>query len=261
MLLYRPARKAPPAGANRRYSVTVNVAGWLALVPTVTTTGCAPSGAAAGAVKLICVTPTRPLGMPMKVVCAFAPPTVTVTGWTGFGRRASGVLGAGVVPVGSAADGARPSASEYSTRRPTARVSRAPGDGVKSRPQLRPGAFGHQFSRIRIRLIPVRFGAPGGFRYTPARLLCGVERLQRLDRVSTLAAATAHSLNDDLTVILSSLTGSMLAMEPGHPARLPLMDLERAALRCVTTASRLLDFSARRGTRPVCASLEAVLDD
>jgi hypothetical protein len=88
-----------------------------------------------------------------------------------------------------------------------------------------------------------------------------VERLQRLDRVSTLAAATAHSLNDELTVILSSLTTSMLAMEPGHPARLPLMELERAALRCVATASRLLSFSARRGARPVCASLDAVLEE
>ena len=88
-----------------------------------------------------------------------------------------------------------------------------------------------------------------------------MERLQRLDRVSTLAAATAHSLNDDLTVILSSLTNSMLAMEPGHPARIPLMDLERAALRCVTTASRLLNFSARRGARSVRAGLDAVLED
>jgi hypothetical protein len=137
----------------------------------------------------------------------------------------------------------------------------AAGDGVKRRPKLRPTLLDHQFSQIRIRLIPGWFSAPGSFRYTPGRLLCGVERLERLDRVSTLAAATAHSLNDDLTVILSSLTGSMLAMEPGHPARLPLMDLERAALRCVTTASRLLDFSARRGTHPVCAGLEAVLDD
>jgi signal transduction histidine kinase len=110
-------------------------------------------------------------------------------------------------------------------------------------------------------MIPGAFDAPYRPYQTPRRLLCGVERLQRLDRVSTLAAATAHTLNDELTVILSSLTTSMLAMEPGHPARLPLVDLERAALRCVSTASRLLSFSTRRGGRPVLASLEAVLED
>jgi C4-dicarboxylate-specific signal transduction histidine kinase len=88
-----------------------------------------------------------------------------------------------------------------------------------------------------------------------------VERLLGTDRTCALAAATAHEFNDELTVILSSVEASFLAMEPGHPARRPLIDLECAALRCASTSSRLLNFSARRGTQPARMSLDAVLTD
>jgi hypothetical protein len=87
-----------------------------------------------------------------------------------------------------------------------------------------------------------------------------VERLLGTDRACALAAA-AHEFNDELTVILSSVTVSILAMEPGHPARRPLIDLERAAMRCASTSSRLLNFSARGGARPARMSLDAVLGD
>ena len=120
---------------------------------------------------------------------------------------------------------------------------------------------GHKPRKSPIRLIPESFRALSGLPARWRRICFGVERLQKLDRASAVAAAAAQELNDHLTVILSSLTSSLVAMEPGHPARPPLVDLERAALRCAATSSRLLQFSARRGARPSRADLETVLEE
>jgi signal transduction histidine kinase len=92
-------------------------------------------------------------------------------------------------------------------------------------------------------------------------LFWGVERANRVDPAGVLAAAAAHDLNDELTVILTSVTTSIRALEPGHPARPLLFDLESAALRCASKVSRLLDYAARRGTVKVRAGLENLLDD
>jgi hypothetical protein len=87
-----------------------------------------------------------------------------------------------------------------------------------------------------------------------------VERLPKPDQARAVAAAVAQDLNDELTVILTSVTASVRALEPGHPARRLLFDLECAALRCASRASRLLEFSARRGGRAVRAGLDTVLE-
>src|SRR5581483_6667264 len=82
----------------------VTLAGGLATVPTVTTTGCSPSGALGGMVKLICVTPTNPEGMPTNqplLVSTGTPPTVTDTGRTGLGSWFTVVRAEGVAPVAS----------------------------------------------------------------------------------------------------------------------------------------------------------------
>ena len=63
------------------------VAGKLEAEPTVTTTGWGPAGILTGMLKLICVTPTDQLGMPMNANgCATAmPPTVIDTVCCGTG--------------------------------------------------------------------------------------------------------------------------------------------------------------------------------
>jgi signal transduction histidine kinase len=88
-----------------------------------------------------------------------------------------------------------------------------------------------------------------------------VERLVKADRVWAVAAAAAHDLNNELTVILSSVTSSLLAMEAGHPARPLLFDLQSAAQRCAWKASGLLNYSVRHGAQPVAATLESLLDN
>jgi hypothetical protein len=80
-------------------------------------------------------------------------------------------------------------------------------------------------------------------------------------RTLAVAAAAAHDLNDELTVILTSVTASIRALEPDHPARPMLLDLRSAAQRCAWKASGLLNFTARRGARPSAATFERLAEE
>ena len=91
---------------------------------------------------------------------------------------------------------------------------------------------------------------------TIAQLLCGVERLLKTDRVCAIAAAAAHGLNNELTVILNSVSNSIPTLEPGHPARPDLLELHLAVLRCSRIAAGLLELSATNGGRPASAPLD-----
>jgi hypothetical protein len=86
-----------------------------------------------------------------------------------------------------------------------------------------------------------------------------VERLTNADRACAVAAAAARELNDEFTIIVNCVSESILTLEPGHPARLYLADIERATQRCVWKVSGLLNFSARRGGRPVSTPMEGLL--
>ena len=95
----------------------------------------------------------------------------------------------------------------------------------------------------------------------PDRYYALVERLTKADRACALATAQAHDFNNELTVILNSVSASIHALEPGHPAREPLFELKSAALRCARKSAESLAFSARTGVRPVRASWAALLDE
>jgi signal transduction histidine kinase len=87
-----------------------------------------------------------------------------------------------------------------------------------------------------------------------------VERLTKADRLSTAAAALAQDLNNELTVILISVTSTIESLEPGHPSRDLLLELQAAAQRCAWKASDLLNYSLSQGGRPVAAPFEALLE-
>lgn len=82
-----------------------------------------------------------------------------------------------------------------------------------------------------------------------------------IDRAYAVALAAASSFNDELTVILNSVAESLENLEEDHPARVMLLDLQKAAQRCVYRAEGLLQFSARGGTRPSAASMERLIDE
>jgi hypothetical protein len=90
-------------------------------------------------------------------------------------------------------------------------------------------------------------------------LLCGVEHLTKADQAYAVAAAAAHDFNEELTVILSSVANSIEALEPGHPARSHLLDLQVAAQRCVRTTSGLLAYSFSHGLRPLATPFETLI--
>ena len=87
-----------------------------------------------------------------------------------------------------------------------------------------------------------------------------MERLLKNDRACAIAAAAAHDLNDELTVILSSVNDSILVLEPGHPARPLLREVEGAVQRCAWMASTLLSWGARKGVRPAPATVERLVE-
>ena len=86
-----------------------------------------------------------------------------------------------------------------------------------------------------------------------------MERLTHADRACAVAAAAAHDLNDELTIIVNTTSHSLETLEPGHPARPLLLDLERTAQRCVWKASGLLNYGARRGCKPVNVPMERLI--
>lgn len=86
-----------------------------------------------------------------------------------------------------------------------------------------------------------------------------MERITKADHAYAVAAAAAHDFNNELTVILSSVANSIMALEPGHPARPHLLDLQDAAERCSRTTSGLLAFSFSRGARVVATPFESLI--
>ena len=86
-----------------------------------------------------------------------------------------------------------------------------------------------------------------------------VERLTHADRACAVAAAAAHDLNDELTIIVNTTSSSLQTLEPGHPARPYLLELQRSAQRCVWKTSGLLNYGARRGVRPGNATMERLI--
>jgi hypothetical protein len=88
-----------------------------------------------------------------------------------------------------------------------------------------------------------------------------VQGFVRNDRASAVAAAVAQDLNDELTVILSSVTGSLIVLDASHPAHEMLLELQSAAQRCAWRAARLLTFSKRRGLRQFPLTVERLLEE
>ena len=86
-----------------------------------------------------------------------------------------------------------------------------------------------------------------------------MERLTKADRACAVAAAAAHDLNDELTVIVNTVCYSLHALEPDHPARHLLLELQSAAQRCVWKTSGLLNYSARRGARAANVPMERLV--
>ena len=74
-----------------------------------------------------------------------------------------------------------------------------------------------------------------------------MDRLSKTDKPYAVAAAAGHDLNNELTVILTSIKLIIEMLDAKHPAVPLLRDVMSAVQRCAWNASDLLSFSARRG--------------
>jgi glucan phosphorylase len=81
----------------------------------------------------------------------------------------------------------------------------------------------------------------------------------RIDRAQLVAAAAARALNDELTVIMSSLEGILDYLDDGHPALPLLAELQQSVQRCIYKSYELLEFGSRRGAQTNRTPLEKLL--
>lgn len=83
----------------------------------------------------------------------------------------------------------------------------------------------------------------------------------RAERICAVAAAAAHDLNEELSIILSALQIAIRETSRDHPARGSLLDIQCSAQRCAWKASGLLNYSARFGAEGSAATMERLVDN
>ena len=81
------------------------------------------------------------------------------------------------------------------------------------------------------------------------------------ERLAAFAAAVAHDLNEELTVILNAVTAVLEHTPAGHPLREHLETLERAVLRCGGITDALLALTRRKGAQATIPLHHFLLSD
>jgi signal transduction histidine kinase len=73
-----------------------------------------------------------------------------------------------------------------------------------------------------------------------------VSRLQQ-NKLAAFAAAVAHDVNEELTVLLNAVSRLLRRVPADDPVRPALEELEGAVLRCVGITDGLLEWTRRKG--------------
>lgn len=84
--------------------------------------------------------------------------------------------------------------------------------------------------------------------------------LTMAERLSTIAAAAAHDLNNELLIILSAARVALRELPDDHPARQELIDMERAGQRAAWKTVGLLRYCSKRGARLSAAPMERLIE-
>ncbi len=85
------------------------------------------------------------------------------------------------------------------------------------------------------------------------------EPMTAADRIATVLAVAGRELNDEMTIIATSLTEVLGLLPPDHPARHFLADALAAAQRCCWKSSAMLNYASRRGALRTAAQMEHLL--
>lgn len=79
-------------------------------------------------------------------------------------------------------------------------------------------------------------------------------------RAHQVAAAAAHDLNDDLTILQSQIDLLLAGLPVGDPNCPGLMDLKAAGGRCKLTTELLLNHSLANGATPSSLTLAKMIE-
>jgi len=90
-----------------------------------------------------------------------------------------------------------------------------------------------------------------------------VMRAQRLESLGTLAGGIAHDFNNILSAVVANLSIALAELEPHHPARESLLEIEKASERATDLVKQILSFSRqdtpkRQLVRPAEIVIEAM---
>lgn len=72
-------------------------------------------------------------------------------------------------------------------------------------------------------------------------------------RAVLVGSVAGHDINNELTIIASSVAMALESVPPGHQLRNHLLEIQRASQRIAWIASGLINYAARRGVAEECA--------
>lgn len=88
-----------------------------------------------------------------------------------------------------------------------------------------------------------------------------VLQMDRLSNIGQLAGGVAHELNNPLVGVLGQAQILLEKLPPDSPFREHVVKIERAALRCKETVSRLLQFSRQKEYEYTVVDINEVIDN
>ena len=94
-----------------------------------------------------------------------------------------------------------------------------------------------------------------------AQLERRLAQAERLESVGQLAGGVAHDFNNLLSVILSCVDFAERRLEPGHPVRDDVVEIQNAAERAAALTRQLLMFSRREVVQPEIFALGDLVSD